>query len=175
MVGPADDPTKLPAQPNEFFDDLPAFDLNTKQPATSQAFDESTTRTTPPPLTPAPSPTLSLPASPATKHNIDFRSRIYPALEIVQVALRVLAILLVVICCGFLLLVLIGFASSLIAGNEDDPRLILGVGLFWVGATSVPLMITSLILFSYAELIKVLLDIQKNTQLTAHLTRMNSQ
>ncbi len=103
-----------------------------------------------------------------------FLPRQYPALKIACFILRGLAILLLAICLVLLLLVLVGFVGSLAGDSYELSGAILGVGLLWSVSTSLPLLLAALMLFSYAELIAVFMDIQHNTQEAAHHLRQRS-
>jgi hypothetical protein len=104
----------------------------------------------------------------------NFTPRQYPALQIIRIILRVLASLLIAIC--LIALAIFCFAFLMKIGNVEASG---AVGIIGGGITgflfgSLPVLFTSLILFSYAELISVFLDVQRNTQESAYHLRLKS-
>jgi len=101
-----------------------------------------------------------------------FTPRQYPALQAARVILRVLAFLLLGICLIGLMVLLVVILLASSQTNTETAGSLLGGGLAGYFGVSLPLLFTSLLLFSYAELISVFLDIQRNTQESAYYLRL---
>ena len=162
-------PSKETADQGDFFRDLSAIEIGGE--SDSMAWDSE--QPEPSPYQPPPSPPPALKTAQLAIRETGFTPRRYPALQIVQLILRVLAGVLVALSIGLMVLILVGF---LLAIFQDDTRTSgvlsgFGFGLAWAFVCSLPMLLGALILFSYAELIKVFLDVQENTQRTAHFLR----
>lgn len=178
-------PSQAPGPPQ-----LPAFTTPQAEAIDSQADDpfadlgqfqvESTSTTSPWTSVPAsPYQPLSAPRPSNSSSDVHIRSsnfmpRQYPALEMVRIILRVLAFLLIAI--SLLVVAMFSLALLMTIGNVESGRAtgLLGGGITGILLASLPLLFTALTLFSYAELIKVFVDLQRNTQESAHYLRLKS-
>jgi len=158
--------TAEPADPFSDLDSLPMKDVPQPKPWDDLA-------ATSPYQTPASIP-LNTPSSSIQIRTSNFSPRQYPALQTARIILRVLAFFLLAICGILLLAIVVGFLVSLIGGGGRSSGAILGVGFMGSLVSSLPILFSALLLFSYAELITVFLDVQRNTQESAYHLRLKS-
>lgn len=160
-------PGKETSDQGDFFRDLSAIEFGGD--SDSMAWDSD--QPEPSPYQPPPSPPPALKTAQLAIRENGFKTRRYPALEIVQLILRVLAAILLALCLGLLALILLGFIITVFQGDAEPSGILFGFGfgLAWAFVFSLPMLLGALILFSYAELIKVFLDVQENTQRAAYL------
>jgi hypothetical protein len=82
--------------------------------------------------------------------------------------------LLIAVCVFVVAMFSLAFLMAI--GNVETGRAtgLLGGGITGILLTSLPMLFTALTLFSYAELIKVFMDVQRNTQEAAHYLRLKT-
>jgi predicted Zn finger-like uncharacterized protein len=154
------------SQADDPFADLAQFDVE-PTPATDQWTAVSASPYQPP----------SAPSRPGSSSQVQIRSssftpRQYPALEMVRIILRVLAFLLIAICLLVVAMFSLAFLMTIGRVDSDGAAGLMGGGITGILLTSLPMLFTALTLFSYAELIKVFVDVQRNTQEAAHYLRL---
>lgn len=160
-------PKRAESAESDFFEQIASLDLSSESKPLNW---EGQSPEFQPYQTPVPPQAITGSAMTATRE-VGFDVRKYPALQIVQTILRVLAIVSLVIAGGILGLMLVSLVASLAQTDSESAGFLFGFSLFSGITTSAPFLISALMLFSYAELIKVFLDIQTNTQRTAHFLR----
>lgn len=126
------------------------------------------------PYQPPSAPNRSGSSSQVQIRSSNFTPRQYPALEMVRIILRVLAFLLIAICLLVVAMFSLAFLMTIGRVDSDDAAGLLGGGITGILLATLPLLFTALTLFSYAELIKVFVDVQRNTQEAAHYLRLKS-
>lgn len=162
-------PATAISQPESLFDDLSPLDLANALDAKAKEIPDSSS----PYQAPVAMPALTAAPAPRIRAST-FTPRHYPALQIVRFVLRVLAYFMLAICLILVVIVITLAASSSMGPSSDTAPAILGMGMVSSLTVSAPLLLAALILFSYAELITVFMDIQKNTQESAHCLRRNA-
>jgi len=164
----AGNPANNTTEPGNLFDDLSPLDLASAFGANAREIPTSPSPYQAPVALPAATaePALRIRAS-------TFTPRHYPALQIVRFVLRILAYFMLAICLILVVIVITLAASSSMGPSSDTAPAILGVGMVWCLTVSAPLLLAALMLFSYAELITVFIDIQRNTQESANCLRRN--
>lgn len=160
-------PQRSGTNEDNFFDQIASLDLSDQNKRPQWTDEAAEFR----PYEPPGQPASVNKASQMAMSEIGVEIRRYPALQVVQTILRVLAIVSLIIAGGILGLMLLSFVVSLSRVDSDATGFRLGFSLVSGLTTSAPFLLSALMLFSYAELIKVFLDIQENTQRTAHFLR----